>query len=405
MNKGDIRTRVFGRCAKTASQKGDIIVNYSTFLERLILFDTFILDSLALKELPYLIRVFGYDPIVAMFDSGALQLGMPGVHIGLWGPPERCDYHSFGAISVNEGEVLKRWFHPLRDVISINNERYGKLANAIEAQVINSPEGTANELIAQFRSDLTSGILAIKEAVMASAVILLNRKTSIDDLRISVEYEGNGETAGTDGYRATSNLGKLLNLDDRQANEVIRHALTSVGGLNRTISEMKRFNALSGCPYSDLPIFDEKLRFLERSFAPNTQVEHFNRILSFKNFPDLGTAALDKKVDLMKLLEIRQSREVKEFRTWLWALDSLTDEDITDRIASVKSMLTKAVHSKAGKRLRWLATNGIGLIPVAGQVLGPALSALDTFLAEKVLRESGVLMFINDLYPSIFTRT
>jgi len=47
----------------------------------------------------------------------------------------------------------------------------------------------------------------------------------------------------------------------------------------------------------------------------------------------------------------------------------------------------------------------VGIIPVTGQILGPALDALDTFLLEKVLPESGVLMFVNDLYPSIFTRT
>jgi hypothetical protein len=47
----------------------------------------------------------------------------------------------------------------------------------------------------------------------------------------------------------------------------------------------------------------------------------------------------------------------------------------------------------------------VGIIPVTGQILGPALDALDTFLLEKVLPESGVTIVVNDLYPSIFTRT
>jgi hypothetical protein len=72
---------------------------------------------------------------------------------------------------------------------------------------------------------------------------------------------------------------------------------------------------------------------------------------------------------------------------------------------SVGSALTKAVHSKVGKIIRWVASNGIGIIPVTGQILGPALDALDTFLLEKVLPESGVTIVVNDLYPSIFTRT
>ena len=63
------------------------------------------------------------------------------------------------------------------------------------------------------------------------------------------------------------------------------------------------------------------------------------------------------------------------------------------------SALTKAVHSKVGKIIRWVASNGIGIIPVTGQILGPALDALDTFLLEKVLPDLEYLCLLTISIP------
>jgi len=44
-------------------------------------------------------------------------------------------------------------------------------------------------------------------------------------------------------------------------------------------------------------------------------------------------------------------------------------------------------------------TNGAGLVPV----LGFAVSALDTFLSEKILPISGPAMFLDAMYSSLFS--
>jgi hypothetical protein len=96
---------------------------------------------------------------------------------------------------------------------------------------------------------------------------------------------------------------------------------------------------------------------------------------------------------------LRDTPECREFREWLRGLDSVTDDEVRERMRSMKAQVSQAIHGTAGKVLRLAVATGIGLIPVAGAVLGPAASAMDTFLVERVLPRSGPLAFLDQLLP------
>jgi len=89
-----------------------------------------------------------------------------------------------------------------------------------------------------------------------------------------------------------------------------------------------------------------------------------------------------------------------EFRGWLADIDKLSDSEVSDRVASLNAKLGLAIQTRTGKALRLLATTVAGLYLPAGIVL----SALDQFLWDRFLRRSGVAAFINELYPSIFSK-
>lgn len=107
--------------------------------------------------------------------------------------------------------------------------------------------------------------------------------------------------------------------------------------------------------------------------------------------------------DLEKLLEICESRECKEFRTWLWSSADASDEEILDQFTGLSKKLMIWAHGNVGKAIRWSASTGIGFIPVVGNIVGGGVGLIDTFLLEKVLPQSGPVTFLNRHYPSLFT--
>jgi hypothetical protein len=58
-----------------------------------------------------------------------------------------------------------------------------------------------------------------------------------------------------------------------------------------------------------------------------------------------------------------------------------------------------------GKVTRFLVTSGAGFIPVAGLAAGPAVTAADSFLLERLIGKPGPAVFLSKRYPSIFKET
>ena len=207
---------------------------------------------------------------------------------------------------------------------------------------------------------------------------------------------------GAGKVEVETNINVLFKIDTQIAHNLIESVLLAIGGLNQRILQMKVYNAITCFSDLDMPVFDEKLGFIEDSLSPDSQIRRFHQVLTIKDFPDLNEAAKNKSIDLIKLIKLRDSREIEEFRKWLWNLDSMSDSEMKEQVAGIKSTLSNFIHGSVGKKLRWVATTGLGYIPPVGSVLGTAASVLDTFLLEKVFPESGAITFINRLYPSIF---
>ena len=69
---------------------------------------------------------------------------------------------------------------------------------------------------------------------------------------------------------------------------------------------------------------------------------------------------------------------------------------------SIRSKLSSFVHGSKGKTMRFLASSGLGLVPIVGGVAGVVFGFVDSFLVDKLFPESGAVSFISHLYPSVF---
>ena len=70
----DIRERHFGRIAVQEADPEHVVVDVGALVRRLILFEQCTVESIALKEVPALIQVFGADGLLKLIDSGAVRI-------------------------------------------------------------------------------------------------------------------------------------------------------------------------------------------------------------------------------------------------------------------------------------------------------------------------------------------
>jgi hypothetical protein len=213
------------------------------------------------------------------------------------------------------------------------------------------------------------------------------------DLRVD-EYEPRN-------FRIETPFAKDLGLDSSKIHEILQSAVTSVANLNHRLFEMIEFSALTGFRESDAPILFGKLAGLISPQNPSVAEEQFKRVIEIADVPDDEP---HQRVKVDELLKIRESDECRAFRDWLSNAGNLSDTEIRDMTHGIRNKLSSLAQSEGGKALRLLATTGLGNVPVAGLFLGPASSFVDSFLVDHALKQSAVLAFLSDSYPSLFRK-
>src|SRR5918994_5772833 len=67
--------RLHGRIAlPDPSDPNNVKVDFSSFVRRLLLFETLLVHTHRLQEIPQMVDAWGWDAVIALLDSGAMQL-------------------------------------------------------------------------------------------------------------------------------------------------------------------------------------------------------------------------------------------------------------------------------------------------------------------------------------------
>jgi len=402
----DIQKRLIGPCSTFLPKTDDVKVDFNALVRRLILFDTYILHSTRLKEIKYLIDAFGYDGIMELLKSGSLKIYCHAISMGQFRQESEINIRNlrdtkiFGPYSFRiirefkakrKNNISLHFQKEIDTIDSVSLKKRIKLKHAILDVLENVPENAGVETSNNFKQDLISNSPAIKKALMVRLKKFCRTKIENDDFFVKIHQ------IKEDDFEAESNLGNILNLGDKIIFDVIQRSILAISSVSQRIEEMKTYNALSGFKEQELPVFQEKLNFLEKSISAKYKENRFQRIIRIKCFPCISIE--DTKINIQKLLKIRESKEVKEFREWLPYIDKYSDLEISEKMENLKSKLAEYFNSNSSQIIRFLSYNVIGFIsPPIGIILG----ALDIFLLKKILPKSGPLTFINKLYPSIF---
>lgn len=397
------------------------------FLERLILFDEYILDSIRLQEIPHLVKVFGYAPVLELLESGILKihsdifLGITSTGQASKAMPSRarkgdlplCSYclHAFSIHpydSPEEGKsenikvVQKQHIHKdlqqFHKIDGISFKEAKKLKTAVAHQIVQfSTESFIEEIAEQTYKDVRAQDPAIQIAIAYKIKELFNKEVNPKAIELEIEF------IDDDDFRVESNIERRFALNKRQTHEAILRALIGIGRRNHQIAQMNEFKTMVGYRENEVPILEAKFDFLLKQIARDKALAgDFHRILAVKGLPDFSQAVAEGRIDLMKLLELRNSRECVDFRNWIWSQDHINLKELDERLNSFSQQFRDFFRTGRGKIVSWLASAGISSIPVIGGPIGAGLSFYDKFLVKDVLPHKGALTFINNSLPSIY---
>jgi hypothetical protein len=399
--QGEITRRLLGSSAIVYQEPGardiSIKLDVEGLLRRILLFDTYVLYSIRLKEIPKLVQHFGYEGTRMLLSSGALEI--------------RCECAQFaeGQFSTPACPPLTFQFHVIEahnrdqyliDCLSEVNRTPAltprELANLQSAVVsaVRQPDNREmfRSIVAPaFENDVLNNMPLLKAAVRF--VLATERgMTGVPDFALQFHK------VDDDRYQADTDLPGRLALSIEDTHHVLKTAVLGISGLDQRLGEMKAHNALSGFTAEEVPLFSEKLDSIVEAVCSHGQERRFQRVVAVAGLPGVSE---DSQIDIERVLKIRNQPEAFEFRAWLTDIDKFSDSEIQERIASLNAKLGLAAQTGTGKVLRLLVTTAAGLVQ---PLLGSALSVLDQFAWDKFVRRSGLAAFVQELYPSVFVR-
>jgi len=309
--KSDLQSRLISPCARFVPEGQHAIPDIPAMFRRLMLFETYILQTVRFKEFVPLVLTLGIENVLKLLDSGSLQLELDPtqiVNIGQFpdGPtfsrgkpplPPRSFAFSFLRVP-HYNEYL------LRCLQDVHRELYGptskgdltKLDGAILRALRPVPEDTGVMAIKGHQADLRSNSPVLKKALAMK--LCKDRGIQVQESEIVFRVTSIDET----DFRTESNLASF-GLNEEEEHKAVELALLANGGLNSRIENMKTHNALSGFIDDELPLFGGKCAFLAATLSPGDLEKTFDRVVKIRGLPSFDLTPPDLSFDMERFLD------------------------------------------------------------------------------------------------------
>jgi hypothetical protein len=381
----------------TRTSPQGVNVDIGTLLRRLLLFDSVVIKSSALQEIPILVRTFGKTGFLQLLHSGVLKISSETLsiitEIHKNGVREQPLFHfTFGRAELADREnYLRKGLVGLQGVHGLKNAERESLIEAILSKRVRPPTGYGEQLQGQIESDIRRNTPVLKAGITEQIKIRLGQSDRPFDVSV--------EETQSRVFRVVTDLDGVFGLSDDRAHELISPSIALVANLNQRLAEMEAYSAITGFKDSEAPLLFGRLTGILAAQNPKLIEERFTRVLTIADLPECGPF---QRIDVDKLLKARESAECREFRVWLSGLGDTTDAQIREMVGGIRNMAASIIQKPLTKTLRFATTTALGLIPGLGPFLGAAAGAADEFLVDRMFPTSGVFAFLTETYPSLF---
>ncbi len=395
----DIRQTVLGEIGIRSGHELEFI-DIGVLIRRLVLFDRVIVKSFRLRELPLLVRTFGKTGIQDLLASGVLQFScefttiITDIHLnGVRSEP--AEHFTFGITSAADRDgVLRKELLRLQSVTGLKNDERRAIEQAVWNSLVRPPDTFGADLLSQVDADLRTNSPALTAGILGQLREEC-RRLELDAGSLEIRVEEPRERV----FHIKTGIAKDFGLTPEATHSLLQRSVTAVVNLNHRLAEMVAYSALTGFLENEAFLLFGKLAGIISPQNPLRAEEQFKRVIEVADVPDFKPG---QRIDVEKLMRIRDSSECRDFRSWLSTAADISDAEIRAQAAGMRNRLGSLVGSSGGKAVRLAATTLVGNIPVAGLVLGPVAGAIDSFLVDRVLPRSGIFAFLADEYPSLF---
>ncbi len=393
-----VRQSVLGEVA--IHTRGQVLgVDLGSLVRRLLLFDTVVVQSVRLREIPFLVRSLGQSGFVQLFSTGVLKISCEFRAIigavsrnGI--PAHPLCHFSFGMVDLtNREQALRKELRALQGIAGLKSAERQILEETIITGLSRPGLDYGSELQAQVESDIRNNTPALRLAIETQ----LSRQLGLPHPRVEVRIEEPESRV----FHIKTDLPRVYGLSEQKTHDILESCVHAVAVIDQRVADMAAYSSISSFSESEAPLLFGKFAGIIAPQNPEPIERQFGRVITLANLPELAPG---KTVDVEKLLQARESAECREFRSWLAGLEDLSDEQLAEMIRGLRVKVGSLMSSNPGKVLRLAVTTALGAIPGAGLIVGPIAGAIDTFLVDKVFPSSGAVAFLTETYPSLFDR-
>lgn len=364
-------------------------------IRRVLLFDQYILSSVRLKEFPYLVSAFGYEGLRDLLDTNLVEIkceclvvGQAGQTSLLTNPVLPLYSYKFVRVDTHDRrEYISRCLRDLPYPAGLRSRDFKRLKKRIVDNIRPLPASVRPNLIPATVAELHN--MKIVRAALDMAIF-----RELAAYQIPYNFSIHQEDEYT--FRVTTDLATVARIDHMRAHKIIESALMAVGGLSQGLLEMEAYGAISGFRDEDAPLYQHKLAQVRDALTSESREQNFSRVVEIA-LPGLSFNGPVLDVDV--LLEIKESLEFRDFRSWLDSVGCLTDDQIREVVAGLRAKLGLWVSSPAGEIVRFIVAS-LGLIKNPAVALGVA--GFEHFVLNRLFPRTSIAAFVNELYPSLF---
>jgi hypothetical protein len=341
----DTASRVYAPAAIQDRNNKVLSVDLAAVVTRLLLFDSYILESIWLQDLILFQHSFGTKGLAQLFESGALKFECAAFTFGQTGQARgtlRSDSprpslplfnYQFSVLKVQDGEE--------RIESALSTLDSSLRAEIIRGRVLRPPDYSKTVFDVFYRD--------MKTDLLDSAVRLELRRRGIIPISHRLEIEQRED----DEFGVQTDLPQRYRLPAFGAHQIIENAMMALGRLDERVACMRAHSALTGLGDKDQTLLDAKLGAVARSTDFLTSEQKFGRVVAVKGLPvpEYGSTIVDVK----GLLRVRESDECAAFKQWLAGSDKLSERELRERVSGLGRRIRQAtLYSKVGKAVRFV---------------------------------------------------
>ncbi len=322
-------------------------VHLGQLLRRLLLFDSVIIKSVRLGEIPFLVKAFGLAGLLRLLDSGVLRIACEFTtlitDVSKNGARELPNFEfAFGIGDLARREqVLRGELRSLQGVPCLSNSKRQEAEDRIIQCLVRPPADFGAQMLAQFESDLRNNTPTLKASIDAH---LNDGFKQVPTFSLRVEEKGRL-------FTIISDLPAVLGVTADAAHIILQAGVGALANITHRLCEMNAYSAITGFTASEAPLLFGRLA----SAVPNPSVltDQFERVIEIADLPDF---IMGKRIDVEALLRVRESSECLEFRHWLSALEKRTADEVKEMLSGVRQNLGSMIRSSGGRTMRFVVT-------------------------------------------------